>query len=60
MPLFVCGVSVSLNAGDPITLGVGADVAASSPLILCMLEYLGVELLLGVVGLGEEPVPKVC
>jgi hypothetical protein len=44
----------------PVTLGVGADVVVSSPVVLDMLEYLGVELPLGVVGLGMEPVSKVC
>lgn len=29
---------------DPVTLAFGADVVASSPLILCVLEHLGVEL----------------
>lgn len=33
---------------------------ASSPLILGVLEHLGVGLPLGVVGVGAEPVPKVC
>ena len=30
------------------------------PLILSVIEHLGVELLLSVVGLGEEFAPKVC
>jgi hypothetical protein len=30
------------------------------PVILGVLEHLGVDLPLGVVGLGTEPVPKVC
>ena len=41
-------------------VGVGTDVVAFSPMILGMLEHLGVELPLGVVGLGVEQVPKVC
>ena len=40
-------------------MGVGADVVAFSP-VLGMLEHLGVELPLGVVGLGAELEPKVC
>jgi len=43
----------------PVTPSVVADIVASSPVILCMLEQLGIELLLGVVGLGVEPVLKV-
>lgn len=45
---------------DPATPGVGADVLASSPLILGVLEHLGVGLPLGVLGMGAEPVVKVC
>ena len=37
----------------------GTDVVSSSPLILGVLEHLGVELPLGVVGLAAEFVPKV-
>ena len=44
----------------PVTPSVGADVVASSPMILGVLERLRVELLLGFVGLGAELVPKVC
>ena len=40
-------------------LGVGEDVVASL-VILGVSEHLGVKLPLGVVGLGEELVPKVC
>ena len=32
----------------------------ASPVILSVLEHLGVELPLGVVGLGAEPEPKFC
>ena len=46
--------------GVPVTPGVGADVVASSPVILGVLEHLGDELALGVVALGAEPTPKVC
>ena len=52
-------VPVFLDSGDSVTPGVVADVVASSPLILGMLEHLEVELPLGVVGLGVEPAPKV-
>jgi hypothetical protein len=45
--------------GVPIIPGVGADGVASSPVILGMLEYLGVELPLGVVGMSADPAPKV-
>jgi hypothetical protein len=38
----------------------GADVVSSLPLFLGVLEYLGVEFTLGVVGLGAEPAPMVC
>ena len=54
------GVPVSLDPGDPVPLGVGADVVVSSPLILSVLDHLGVELPLCVVGLGAEPGSKVC
>jgi hypothetical protein len=43
-----------------VTLSVRAEVVVSSPMILGMLEHLRVKLLLGVVGLGAELVPKVC
>ena len=46
--------------GVPVTLGVWVDILASSPVILGMLEHLGVKLPLGVVGPGEKPAPKVC
>ena len=38
----------------------GTDVVATSPVILGMLEHLGVDLPLGIMGPGAEPVPKVC
>ena len=44
----------------PVTPCVGADVVASSPMILGFLEHLRVKLPLGVVGPGAEPAPKVC
>lgn len=44
--------------GDPVTVGVGIDVVASSPVILSLLEHLRVEFPLGVVGLVTEPAPK--
>ena len=43
----------------PVTPSVGADVVASSPMILDVLEHLGLELPLSVVGLGTELAPKV-
>lgn len=62
------GVPVSLDWGwgrggcgrvFPVTPSVGADVVASSPMILDVLEHLGLELPLSVVGLGTELAPKV-
>jgi hypothetical protein len=44
--------------GVPVTQDLGADVVASSPVILGLLEHLGVKLSLGVVGLGAETSPK--
>ena len=44
----------------PVTAGVGEDVTSSSPLILDVLEHLGVGLVLGVVTLAAEFMPKVC
>lgn len=44
---------------DPVTLGVGADTVAS-PMILGILEQLGVLISLGVVGVGVEPAFEVC
>jgi hypothetical protein len=38
----------------------GLDDVASSPMILGVLEFLGVQLPLSVVGLGAELTPKVC
>jgi len=43
----------------PVIPGVGAAVVAFS-VILGISEHLGVGLLLGVVGMGEESVPQVC
>jgi hypothetical protein len=40
--------------GLPVTQDLGADVVPSSPVILGMLEHLGVKFVLCVVGLGEE------
>ena len=40
--------------GVPVTQDLGADVVPSSPVILGMLEHLGVKFVLCVVGLGEE------
>jgi len=51
---------VSLDPGVPITPGVMAVVVASSPLIMGMLEHLGVGLPLGGVGMGAEPQPDKC
>ena len=45
--------------GDPVTLDIRGNAVPSSPVILGMLEHLGVEHPLGVLGLGVEPVPKV-
>ena len=44
--------------GVPVTQDLGADVVASSPVTLGLLEHLGVKLSLGVVGLGAETSPK--
>ena len=53
-------VPVSLDPVGPSYLVVGADVVpSSSPVILGMLEYLEVDLPLGVVGLVAKLVPKV-
>ena len=60
MPLTGQGSCVPGSLGVPVTPGVGADVVASSPMILEALELLGVQLPLGVVGLGAELAPKVC
>lgn len=50
---------MSLDPVGPSYLVVGADVVpSSSPVILGMLEYLEVEIPLGVVVLGTELVPK--
>jgi len=48
--------------GDPVALDVGLGVWAdvASPVILDVLDHLGVGLPLGDVGAGTEPVPKVC
>jgi hypothetical protein len=53
------GVPASWILGDPVTLGVRADIEISSSVILGMLEHLVFELPLSVVGLGVEPAPKV-
>lgn len=45
--------------GSQLPTSVGADVG-TLPVILDMLEHLEVELSLGVVGLGSDPVPKAC
>ena len=60
MPLTGQGSCVPGSLGVPVTPGVGADVVASSPMILEALELLGVQLPLGVVGLGAELATKVC
>jgi hypothetical protein len=52
------GFPSSLDPGVPITLVVGEDIVVS-PVILSILEHLGVELLLDVVGLGGESEPQV-
>ena len=54
------GVPASLDPGDPVIPGAGADVLASSPVILGVLEHLGVKLPLGLVELGAEPALKAC
>lgn len=43
-----------LHPWIPVTPGGGADIVAS-PVLLGVLEHLGVELLLGVVQVGAEP-----
>lgn len=45
--------------GNPVTPGVGPDVVSCSPVMLGILQHLGLELPLAVMGLGEEPLPKV-
>ena len=60
MPLAGWGFLHSWILLVPVTPSVVANVVASSPMILGMLEYLEVELPLGVVGLGTELMPKVC
>jgi hypothetical protein len=52
------GVLASLDTGGSSYSRFCADIVASSPVILGMLEHLGVKLLLGDMGLGEEPSPK--
>lgn len=44
--------------GAPVTLSIEADIMASSTMILSMLEHMGVELSLGVLGLVAELVLK--
>jgi hypothetical protein len=46
--------------GIPVTPVVGADVVAFSPMILGMLEHLGLKHPLGIVGLGVNLAPKIC
>ena len=53
------GSCVSGSPGVPDTPHDGADVT-TSPMILGISELLGVQLPLGVVGLGAELAPKVC
>lgn len=60
VPMTGKGSCIPGSWGVPVTLGVGVVVVASLPVILGVLEHLGVELPLGVVGLGVEPAPKVC
>lgn len=45
--------------GGPSNSRFGADARTSSPIVLGMLEYLGVQLPLVVVQMGTELVPKV-
>ena len=59
VPLAGKGVLGPWILGDSVTPGVGANVVAS-PLILGVLEHLEMELPQNVVGLGTEPIPKVC
>jgi hypothetical protein len=54
MPLTRQGFLCPCILGDSVTPDVGAF-----PVILRVLEHLGVELPLGVVGLGAESAPKV-
>jgi hypothetical protein len=54
------GVPVFLAPTGPVSSSVGGDVVGSLPVILGILENLGVELFLDVVGLGEELALKVC
>jgi hypothetical protein len=60
MPLIGQGLLRPWIPGVPVTPDIVLDVVASSPVILGMLEHLGADLSMGVVGLGVEPVPKVC
>ena len=48
-----------LGSYDPEILGVSELLGTCDPVVLRMLECLGVELLMGVVGLVVELVPKV-
>ena len=59
MPLAGQEFLLPWTLGVPVAVGVGAEVVASSPVILGVLEHLGVKLPLVVVGLGAEPSPKV-
>ena len=52
-------VPVSLNPGGGSQLLPVAEVVTFSPVILGMLEHLGVEFRLGFVGLDLKPAPKV-
>lgn len=51
---------MSLDLGDPVTPGVGVDVVSSPPVILGVIEHLGDGLPLGIVGMVEGPVSKIC
>jgi hypothetical protein len=59
MPLAGWGFLHPRILADPVTLGVGADILAF-PVILGILEHLGVWFPLGVVGVGAEPALQVC
>ena len=57
------GIPTCLGPQVPVTPSVGdrcCVLLTSDPLILCMLEHLGVELCLSVIGLVAEFAPKVC
>lgn len=61
MSLARCGfLGPFIQWGGTVTPGVGAVVMNSSPVFPGVLEQLAVGFPLGVMGMGAEPVPKVC